>query len=434
MMRPEAHDLSKKTWIAVILLAVTWSGPSWAAPSFAAVAPGRSTAPASEVLNYDRFGQVQLYRARGRPRDVVILLSGADGWDRRAAAIAAHLAERGDVVAGIDLRVYAAQLERVGEACVSPAADVENLSHYLQSKLALKRYAPPTLVGDAAGAAWAYAMLAEAPDGLFDGALGIGFDPAVDLKKPLCAGPGFDVTPRLAADGAVVGQTVSGDEALVPGQWLSLASLPVEGGWQAFDAALARVAAPRAEPKVTALPVALADLPLVIVGARTGAPGAWSDWFAVFLSGDGGWVGLDKGVSQELARQGIPVVGWDSLKYFWTRRAPDGASHDLDRVMNHYTRAWKRSHVLLIGYSQGADTLPFMINRLPNRTHAMVGFTTLLGISDNALWEFHVATWLGHPAKGVPTAPELQRWSGAPYLCLYGGKRCGRGLCPVDRP
>jgi type IV secretory pathway VirJ component len=50
----------------------------------------------------------------------------------------------------------------------------------------------------------------------------------------------------------------------------------------------------------------------------------------------------------------------------------------------------------------------------------MVGLTTLLGISDNALFEFHMSNWLGNSAKGVATAPELQRWSGAPYLCLYG--------------
>jgi type IV secretory pathway VirJ component len=76
--------------------------------------------------------------------------------------------------------------------------------------------------------------------------------------------------------------------------------------------------------------------------------------------------------------------------------------------------------VLLIGYSQGADTMPFMVNRLPAQTRDMVGLTTLLGISDNALFEFHVANWLGNTGGGLATAPELKRWRGAPYLCLYG--------------
>jgi type IV secretory pathway VirJ component len=131
-------------------------------------------------------------------------------------------------------------------------------------------------------------------------------------------------------------------------------------------------------------------------------------------------VGLDKGVSKELARHNIPIVGWDSLKYFWSRRTPEGASKDLDRVLRHYSREWGRPHALLIGYSQGADTMPFMVNRLPAGTRRMVGLTTLLGISDNAVFEFHVANWLGEAARGLPTAPELEKWSGSPYLCLYG--------------
>jgi type IV secretory pathway VirJ component len=108
------------------------------------------------------------------------------------------------------------------------------------------------------------------------------------------------------------------------------------------------------------------------------------------------------------------------LKYFWSPRTPQGAADDLDRVVRHYARTWGKSRVLLIGYSQGADTMPFMVNRLPAATHDMVGLTTLLGISDNAVFEFHVANWLGNPGGGLATAPELRRWSGAPYLCLYG--------------
>ncbi len=175
-----------------------------------------------------------------------------------------------------------------------------------------------------------------------------------------------------------------------------------------------------------AAPAPPADLPLIIVpvpagrGAVEPGPNVRTDWFAVFLSGDGGWVALDKGVAGELAKHGIPTVGWDALKYFWTRRTPEGAAHDLDRVLNYYSQAWGKSHVLLIGYSQGADTMPFMVNRLPGATRDLVGFTTLLGISDNAVFEVHVANWFGNPAKGIPTAPELAVWSGAPYLCLYG--------------
>jgi type IV secretory pathway VirJ component len=91
-------------------------------------------------------------------------------------------------------------------------------------------------------------------------------------------------------------------------------------------------------------------------------------------------------------------------------------------VLRHYAGAWNKSHALLIGYSQGADTLPFMVNRLPEATRRMVGLTALLGISDSAFFEFHVTHWLGNPSGGLPTAPELAAWRGSPYLCLYGAE------------
>lgn len=428
--------------------AVLVSGTADAAQSVAAVAPMHITA---ETFNYDRFGAVSIYHGRGRPHEAVLLLSGDGGWDSTLETLAQHLADRGVLVAGIDWPHYRTALQNAGEACVSPASDLENLSHYLQAKLAVKSYLEPILVGYQSGATLAYATLVEAPEGLFKGALSIGFSPDLDLKKALCDTPAMTSRMRLDAGGNAEGVTVSAATQL-PGRWTVLlgadqsaagaaaaaavrsfvsavrgavlvelpqagADHPIASWMPSVDAAVARLATVQADIKPAALPATLSDLPLVVVPARGGNG---SPWFGVFLTGDGGWVGLDKGVSMELAKHDIPIIGWDSLKYFWKRRTPEGAAHDLDRVLRYYAKTWGRAHVLLIGYSQGADTMPFMFNRLPADTHKMVGYTTLLGISDNALWEFHVATWLGKPPKGIPTAPELDRWSGSPYLCIYG--------------
>jgi type IV secretory pathway VirJ component len=432
--------------MALLFLA---SPVAWSSPSFAAVAPARNLA---EVFNYDRFGAVSIYRGRGRPHDVVLLVSADGGWDAAMSGLAQSLAAQGNLVAGIDFSYYRQSLQRATEACVSPDSDLENLSHYVQSKLAFKEYLEPVLVGAGAGATLVYATLVDAPEGLFKGAVSIGFSPELALQKPLCDNPAITIQMHLDPSGAPQGMTFSA-ATHIPGKWLVLqneadrssaaaavrdfvSAVPGAGRMNlsdagaaavdaAADAAVARVAATHGDNKPVSLPAALADLPLIVVPARGSAGGAGTgaesgQWFGVFLTGDGGWVGLDKGVSLELARHDIPIVGWDSLKYFWKRRTPDGAAHDLDRVVRYYAHAWRRAHVLLIGYSQGADTMPFMVNRLPAATHALVGYTTLLGISDNALWEFHLATWLGNPPKGIPTQPELERWSGSPYLCIYG--------------
>lgn len=354
-----------------------------------AAADAAVSTPAAS-FDFGNFGRVGIYRGDTAPRDVVLFLSGEGGWDPSLISMAEQLSGRGAMVAGIDIRRYLEQLEKSPEKCVSPAADLENLSRYLQEKLAFKEYIQPTLVGYSAGATLVYAALAEAQDGSFKGALSIGARPDLALRKRLC----------------------KGEQKKLSGMWISL-----ERNWlPRYEAAYEQIAAAPARAAAT-LSATVADLPLIVIPAASGSP---SPWFGIFLSGDGGWVGLDRGVSKELAKHQIPIVGWDSLKYFWSPRTPQSAAQDLDRVVRHYSQEWRRSHVLLIGYSQGADTMPFMVNRLPAQTHDMVGLTTLLGISDNALFEFHLENWLGTPSRGIATAPELQHWSGAPYLCLYG--------------
>lgn len=407
-----------------------------------------STAPA-ETLNYGRFGAVTVYRSPSQPRDFVLFLSGDGGWNLGVVSMARRLAGKGAIVAGIDIRHYLAELEKSTEKCVSPDVDFENLSHYLQAKLGIKNYLQPTLVGYSSGATLVYATLAESPDGLFKGALSIGFCPDLDLRKAVCKGSGIEAAPRRDAKGALKGVNFLPAKKL-SGRWISLQGesdqvclapstgkfigevpgaeivlLPkvghgysVEKNWvPQYEAAYERLTAVRDPQRPAVLPAPVADLPLTVVPA---ADGTSSPWFGIFLSGDGGWVGLDRDVSAELAKHGIAVIGWDSLKYFWVARTPEGAAADLDRVLRHYAREWGKSHALLIGYSQGADTMPFMVNRLPPDTRAIVGLTTLLGISDSAYFEFHVANWLGNPSGGLPTAPELARWSGTPYVCIYG--------------
>ncbi len=379
----------------LILAALLVCAPGIAAADAAASTPAQPPTPAevsgsAASFDFENFGKVSIYRGDPAPRDVVLFLSGEGGWDLSLISMARKLTDRGAIVAGIDIRHYLEQVEKSPEKCVSPAADLENLSRYLQAKLAFKQYMQPTLVGYSSGAALVHAALAEAQDGSFKGALSIGARPDLKLRNRLCKGA--DKNPS--------------------GTWISL-----ERNWlPRYEAAYEQIAAAPARAEAT-LPATVADLPLIVIPAVPGTP---SPWFGIFLSGDGGWVGLDRGVSKELAKHQIPIVGWDSLKYFWSPRTPQGAAQDLDRVVRHYSQKWGRSHVLLIGYSQGADTIPFMVNRLPAQTHDMVGLTTLLGISDNALFEFHLENWLGTPSRGIATAPELQHWSGAPYLCLYG--------------
>jgi type IV secretory pathway VirJ component len=164
-----------------------------------------------------------------------------------------------------------------------------------------------------------------------------------------------------------------------------------------------------------------ADLPLVEVPARGAARTEVGELFAVLLTGDGGWAGLDQDLAGELADHGIPVVALNSLKYFWKAREPEGAAHDLVRIIGAYGAHWGRRQVLLIGYSFGADALPFLYDRLDAGTRRAVVGVALLGVGKNASFEIHVGDWIpGHGETGPATIPQIERIRDARVLCVYG--------------
>ena len=126
---------------------------------------------AQEHLSHGRFKDVTLYRPEGEVKHVVLFLSGDNGWESPVTGMARKLVERGAMVAGIDTPQLFEALEADGASCVYPDGDLENLSHYLQGYARLPTYHTPVLAGYSAGATMAYAMMAQAPDGTFAGAL-----------------------------------------------------------------------------------------------------------------------------------------------------------------------------------------------------------------------------------------------------------------------
>ncbi len=189
--------------------------------------------------------------------------------------------------------------------------------------------------------------------------------------------------------------------------------------------------------RVAPPPAGLSDLPVVEVPAQPVAaqpvaaqPGvAPTDTFAIVMSGDGGWAGLDQDVAAALGAKGIPVVGLDSLRYYWTARTPEGLAADTDRMIRYYLPHFGKQRVLLIGYSQGADVLPFAVNRLPEATRARVALVAVMGMSEHALFEFHLSSWISDSSAGPETLPEINRITGAPVLCIYGADESD-SLCP----
>jgi type IV secretory pathway VirJ component len=160
----------------------------------------------------------------------------------------------------------------------------------------------------------------------------------------------------------------------------------------------------------------VSDLPLVELPVDDGG-----HTMAVVVSGDGGWAGLDKQIGETLNKDGLPVVGLNSLQYFWNKKSPDIAGSDLTRILSHYSKQWDAQQFVLVGYSLGADSLPFMVNRLPDELKARVSTVALIGLEGDVSFEFHVTDWLSSGGDGeFKVIPEVQKLKGMNVICIYG--------------
>jgi type IV secretory pathway VirJ component len=333
------------------------------------------------------------------------------------------------------------------EACAYPAADFEALSQYVQKQEGLAEYLTPVLVGYSSGATLVYAVLAQAPGNTFAGAISLGFCPDLDITKPLCKGAGltgqrqkngyvFDPVPHLekpwvALQGGIdkvcdPGQTRAFVAQVPHGKIIELPDVghgfSVYRNWlPQFKAAFQEIKQANSGLKSSSRTpaVAVGDLPLVEMPVQ----GEGAKRLAVFYSGDGGWADLDRNVSEILVKNRIPVVGVNCLKYFWSPKSPDQATADLERIIHYYADRWRAAKVILVGYSFGADVLPFMAARLSPPVAEKVELVALLGPSRTAAFEFHVADWVGGAAAAEkPVPPEIRKLGAMPILCVYGGQ------------
>ena len=173
------------------------------------------------------------------------------------------------------------------------------------------------------------------------------------------------------------------------------------------------------------------DLELDLLPVTSVNPADKDKPMVVFFSGDGGWAELDSTVSANLVKQGMPVVGWSSLTYFWSFKTPEQTAKDFQRILAYYSKEWQRSRVILIGYSFGAETFPFAITRLPPEYRKMIVGGAMLVPSISSNFEIHVSDWLQTSAAGrYPTLPEVKKIQDMPLLCLYSELEDG-DLCPL---
>ncbi len=389
---------------------------------------------ADDSPRYGMFGTLHVQRPPASVGDTILLLSDLGGWSAREDALARVLAAHGARVVGIDLPVYLKRLAAIEDKCSYPAGHFEELAHWIERHEGDTAYRTPVVIGTGSGATFAYAMVAQAPAGTFSALFTLGWDWSFRLTKAICPGDAGAMT--VAGPDAryqVVATTV------LPTEWLPLPGAHLPGPASEIDHLWRELGLPppqflqsqavedvgvtyarwreQQDTERVALPDDIADLPLTEIAPSAAESGR----IAILLTGDGGWAGLDKGVAQALAADGMRVVGFSTLKFFWQKRSPDVSADALARTIAHYAKVWPKARFVVIGYSFGASLVPVLINRLPSTLQARIDRGIMISPDPDAVFEIRIGDWFGngHHDGSLPVLPAIAA-SRLPITCIHG--------------
>jgi type IV secretory pathway VirJ component len=143
---------------------------------------------------------------------------------------------------------------------------------------------------------------------------------------------------------------------------------------------------------------------------------------ALILSGDGGWFSFEQAIADKLGANGVPTIGIDTRKYFWNRKTPEKTASDMAELLNYYGREWSKKKFILIGYSQGAELVPFIITLLPQQLKSSVVSAVLLSPAETTDFEVHISNMLdlGNKQNTYDVIEEIKKLEKINTICIYG--------------
>jgi type IV secretory pathway VirJ component len=132
-----------------------------------------------------------------------------------------------------------------------------------------------------------------------------------------------------------------------------------------------------------------------------------NNYYVIFLTGNGGWKSLVQSVTHYLNLKNVSVLAINTKKYLWSEKEPAQIACDLETLMDKYNNIWGEKKVVFIGYSMGAEILPFAIDCMEDRYIHDLMDLILIGPWQKATFKVKLRDYLFEVNKGADIYTEL---------------------------
>jgi len=159
------------------------------------------------------------------------------------------------------------------------------------------------------------------------------------------------------------------------------------------------------------------DLPLQLSSAIGN-----NEVLVIYLTGDGGWNAFNQQMVQEFEKQDYAVVALNTRKYFWNDKTPEVFAHDFELLSIYYLKEWKKSSLIIVGYSFGADVASFLPNRLSVELQNKIKIIALLSPSASNDFVIRLSDMIGESEnvnRKYKVGPEIEK-TDLPVVCIFG--------------
>ena len=146
------------------------------------------------------------------------------------------------------------------------------------------------------------------------------------------------------------------------------------------------------------------------------------DELVIYITGDGGWNSFNGQMVHQIEKNGYGVVALNSRKYFWNEKSPEIFSADIERIATNFLKSWKKSSVIIIGYSFGADVASFLPGHLPVSLKNRIKLIGLISPSASTDFVIRLSDLVGENEnlnRRYKVKPELIQ-IGIPVVCTFG--------------
>ncbi|WP_312900080.1 AcvB/VirJ family lysyl-phosphatidylglycerol hydrolase [Chryseobacterium taichungense] len=138
-----------------------------------------------------------------------------------------------------------------------------------------------------------------------------------------------------------------------------------------------------------------------------------------YISGDAGFNTFSKNFGENLHHFGYDVFALNTKTYFWNKKTPQQTSSDIEKYINEQLKGRKNQHVIIVGFSFGADVTPFVYNRFSDDLKNKVQKIFIIGPSKSNDFKIHLEEYFGQEPKGsLSVIPEINKITQVPVMVV----------------